>query len=71
MSEPFQNHAIMGDGTYARLVPSGCLNRIREADGHISCDHSDAVTCFRTGHETIILYEVQPISAAEFNGWAP
>jgi hypothetical protein len=53
------NHVVLGDGTRAVLVPGlACINRITETDGHISCNHTDAYACDRTGHETISEYEV-------------
>lgn len=53
------NHVVLGDGTRAVLVPGlACINRITEADGHISCNHTDAYACDRPGHETISEYEV-------------
>lgn len=56
---PTWNHVVLGDGTRAVLVPGlSCINRITEADGHISCNHGDAYECDRTGHETISEYEV-------------
>lgn len=62
----YQNHVVMGDGTRAVLVPGGCLNRIREPDGHASCNHGDSTVCDRQGHETITLYEV--VSESAFYG---
>lgn len=60
----FWNEVTMGDGTRARLVPGGCLNRITEEDGHRSCDHGD-MKCSQNDrpHETISLYEVVPLPA--------
>jgi len=66
MTDPFSNHVIMGDGTYARLAPMSSINIVTEADGHRSCQHTDAIVCDIAGHETIELYEVVPISSDEF-----
>lgn len=53
------NRVTLGDGTEAILLPAlACINRIREPDGHVSCNHTDAYACKRTGHETIATYEV-------------
>lgn len=59
MNESTWNHVVLGDGTRAVLVPGpACINVITEADGHRSCNHTDAYECDRTGHETISLWEV-------------
>ena len=67
-SERFWNEVTMGDGTRARLVPGGCLNRITEPSGRVSCNHGDSTTCTRAGHETIALYEVVPVPTVEETG---
>lgn len=54
----FWNEVILGDGRRARLLPVGSLSRIVDDDGHYSCNHGDDVTCERTGHQTVITYEV-------------
>lgn len=64
----FINHVIMGDGTFARLWPEGCVNRIREDDGHLSCNHGDGTGCARDGHETVTTYTIDPITSDEFRG---
>lgn len=58
------NIVTMGDGSTARLVPRGCLNRRRNEDGSVSCNHGDLTPCDLPDHETISLYEIEIIE-----GW--
>lgn len=53
------NRVTLGNGEEAILLPAlACINRIREPDGRLSCNHGDETPCDRTGHETIGTYEV-------------
>lgn len=58
MSTDFWNNVTLGDGRRARLQPQGCVNRIVEDDGQLSCNHDDHTPCQRQGHQTITTYEV-------------
>ena len=64
----FDNHIILGDGSPARLVQVTTWLRMRDGDGHFSCNHDQRTDCGRYGHETVRLYEVEPLTWDEFDG---
>jgi hypothetical protein len=54
------NDVMMGDGSAAWLRPIGSVSRITDPLGHVSCLHTDATPCDRSGHETLTTYYVEP-----------
>lgn len=61
MPKVADNVVQLNDGKMARLVPNGSLSRIVKPEGGFLCNHTDATPCEHTGHQTIILYEMQVI----------
>lgn len=69
MSDQPWNRVVLGDGTRAILIPHASISVITEEDGHRSCNHTDATTCDRSGHETRALYDV--IREGDPGWWEP